>query len=556
MKKKVLATLLVGTMAASLLAGCGTTVETTGSSDTTTAPEKTQTTETAEAGEAGGSDVSADITLWTYPIGEWGNAETVDSLIQDFNKEYPGINVTVEYLDYTNGDDQVNTAIEGGQAPDLIMEGPERLVANWGAKGLMVDLSDILDDTDKSEIYESVLSACVNKEGATYEYPLCMTAHCMAINKTVFEEADAMQYVDAENHTWTTDDFFKAMDAVYAHTGQTVGAVYCSGQGGDQGTRALINNLYGGTFTDADHTKYTADSAENVKAIQALVDSKAIGFDASIAGGDEINLFRQGVLNVAFCWNIAQQLNADNNDAGLTNDGDEILFMAFPSEKATDTKLCGGIWGFGVFDNGDANKIEASKLFIKYMADSAEGTPDAVLSSTYFPVRDTVEGKDLTGLYGDVQTMSDYSTLMQYLGDYYQVTPGWAEAGLCHDLGKVNTPKTILYKPGSLTDEEFEVIKRHPIDGYNFCKQAGVDEEICNMVLKHHVKKNSKGYPEGYPTKTLPEEIITVADIFCALSEKRTYHSALEYRQALDFVDSFEDLDKQVLKALREAFDD
>ncbi len=50
------------------------------------------------------------------------------------------------------------------------------------------------------------------------------------------------------------------------------------------------------------------------------------------------------------------------------------------------------------------------------------------LSSTYFPVRDTVEGKDLTGLYGDVQTMSDYSTLMQYLGDYYQVTPGWAEA--------------------------------------------------------------------------------------------------------------------------------
>ena len=96
MKKKVLATLLVGAMAASLLAGCGTTVETTGSSDTTTTPEKTQTTETAEAGEAGGSDVSADITLWTYPIGEWGNAETVDSLIQDFNKEYPGINVTVE----------------------------------------------------------------------------------------------------------------------------------------------------------------------------------------------------------------------------------------------------------------------------------------------------------------------------------------------------------------------------------------------------------------------------------------------------------------------------
>lgn len=436
MKKKVLAMLLAGTMAAGLLAGCGATVEQTGSGQASApketekadSTEKTESMESTESVEAEVSDISADITLWTYPIGKWGDAQTVDSLIENFNKEYPQISVTVEYLDYTNGDDQVNTAIEGGQAPNLIMEGPERLVANWGAKGLMVDLSDILDDTDKSEIYDSVLSACVNDKGAMYEYPLCMTAHCMAINKTVFEEAGAMQYVDEKNHTWSTDDFLKAMDAVYAHTGTTVGAVYCSGQGGDQGTRALINNLYGGTFTDAAHTKYTADSEENIKAIQALVDSKAIGFDASIAGGDEINLFRQGVLNVAFCWNIAQQLNADNNDAGLTNDGDEILFMAFPAEDAKDTKLCGGIWGFGIFNNEDADKVAASKLFIQYMADSAEGTPEAVSSSTYFPVRDTVEGTDLTGIYSDVQTMTDYSTLMQYLGDYYQVTPGWAEA--------------------------------------------------------------------------------------------------------------------------------
>ena len=426
MKKRVLATVLAGTMAASLLAGCGAKVETTGSKEPSTA-EKTETA-TEATSEVSEADISADITLWTYPIGKWGDAETVDTLVKKFKEEYPKINVNVEYLDYTNGDDQVNIAIEGGLAPDLIMEGPERLVANWGAKGLMVDLSDLVDETDKAEIYDSVLSACVNKDGATYEYPLCMTAHCMAINKTVFEKADAMQYVDAENHTWTTENFLKAMDAVYASTGNAVGAVYCSGQGGDQGTRALINNLYGGTFTDAAHTMYTADSEENIKAIQALVDSDAITFDASIAGGDEIRLFRQGVLNVAFCWNIAQQLNADNNTAGLTNDGDEILFMAFPSENGTDTKLCGGIWGFGIFDNGDANKIAASKLFIKYMADSAEGTKDAVLSSTYFPVRDTVEGVDLTGIYSDVQAMSDYGTLMQYLGDYYQVTPGWAEA--------------------------------------------------------------------------------------------------------------------------------
>ena len=58
-----------------------------------------------------------DITLWTYPVGNWGNAESVQALIDKFNEVYPDIHVTVELLDYTNGDDQVNTAIEGGQAP-------------------------------------------------------------------------------------------------------------------------------------------------------------------------------------------------------------------------------------------------------------------------------------------------------------------------------------------------------------------------------------------------------------------------------------------------------
>lgn len=135
MKKKILAAVMAAAMTAGLLAGCATTVETTGSKDTGASEKTETTTETAAAGEtetteqtteeaAGGSDISADITLWTYPIGSWGNAEVVNSLVEDFNKEYPGIHVSVEYLDYANGDDQVNIAIEGGQAPDLIMEGP------------------------------------------------------------------------------------------------------------------------------------------------------------------------------------------------------------------------------------------------------------------------------------------------------------------------------------------------------------------------------------------------------------------------------------------------
>ena len=384
---------------------------------TTAAPAATEAAATEAATEAPAA--TTEISLWTYPIGKWGDQATVESLLSQFNAAYPNIKVTVEYLTYQDGDDKVNTAIEGNAAPDLVMEGPERLVANWGTKGKMVDLSDLWTADVLADTNASVAAACKAESGAYYEYPLCMTAHCMAINKTVFEKAGAMQYIDEDTHTWTTENFLKAVEAVYNAGYENVGVVFCGGQGGDQGNRALINNLYGGTFTDAAHTKYTADSAENIKALETLRNTKGITFDPAIVGGDEINLFRQGVLQMATCWNIGQQLTGDKTDAG-----DEIMFMAFPSQNGTDSKLCGGIWGFGIFDNGDAAKIEAAKTFINYMCN--ENAKEAVAASTYFPVKASV-----TDVYTGTETealMNEYNKLMGLLGDYYQVVPGWATA--------------------------------------------------------------------------------------------------------------------------------
>ena len=423
--KKILALVLSLAMVVAL-AACG------GSSTPASSGAPANSGSAATSGDksnapADTGDAAQEITLWTYPIGDWGKEDVVNGLTDAFTAE-TGIKVHVEYLDYTNGDDKVNSAITAHQTPDVIMEGPERLVANWGANGYMVDLSDMLDDTDKSEIYENVMSACVNSEGAVYEYPLVMTAHCMAVNVDAFKEAGADQYLDLESHTWTTENFTKAVQALYDHYGDTVAAVYCAGQGGDQGTRALVNNMYGGTFTNADHTAYTWDDAANIKALEQLKSMDGISFDASLVGGDEIAKFYQGTLKMAFCWNIAQQLNPNAADtgAGKTISGEEIAFMSFPSETG-ESKLCGGIWGFGVFNNGDDAKIAAAKQFIKYMCDS-EHTVDAVKAASYFAVRDTAEGTDLSAIWADNEIMNEYQVLMPYLGDYYQVTTGWAGA--------------------------------------------------------------------------------------------------------------------------------
>ena len=382
----------------------------------------------AAAADEASKDLSADISLWTYPVGSWGDEASIQALISDFNAEYPNVNVSVQLLDYANGDDQVNTAIEGGNAPDLIFEGPERLVANWGAKGLMVDLSDLWDDTAKAEISQNVESACRNKDGVYYEFPVCMTAHCMAVNREVFEAADALKYLDEETHTWTTENFLKAVSAVYDYRasqgedGATVGAIYCNGQGGDQGTRALINNLYGGKFTNEEHTEYTANSEENIKALQAIVDQDGLNFDASIVGGDEISLFVNQTFSMAFCWSVGAQTAHQGVDADFT-----ILPMTFASDDGVP-ELCGGIWGFGIFDNGDADRIAAAKAFISFLNGSAEEYTKAVKTSTYFPVRDAVAGEDVSQMYEGDEIMSTFSSFMQYFGDYYQVTAGWAEA--------------------------------------------------------------------------------------------------------------------------------
>ena len=357
--KKFLALLLAMTM---VMVACGGDPKPT---EPTTPPADTQQPadpKPADPEPAPAPAGASEITLWTYPIGDWGTEATVKTLTDAFTAE-TGIAVKVEYLAYADGDDKVNSALSAGNAPDLIMEGPERLVANWGANGYLVDLKDMFDDTDMAEINavnEGVMNACTHTNGAIYEYPLVMTAHCMAVNLDAFKEAGADQYLNLDTHTWTTDDFIKAVEALYGHYNATVGAVFCAGQGGDQGTRALVNNLYGGTYTNADHTAYTWDDPKNVQALTELRDAQGIDYDASLAGGDEIAKFYQGVLKMAFCWNSAQQINPNSagTGEGKTVTGEEIVYMNFPTPDGSPAELCGGIWGFGIFVNGDHVPIE------------------------------------------------------------------------------------------------------------------------------------------------------------------------------------------------------
>jgi multiple sugar transport system substrate-binding protein len=372
----------------------------------------------AEGGEDGTGQKDIAITLWTYPVGNWGESAAVANLLSRFHEAYPNIHVSVNYLQYSDGDSIIDDAIAKGQLPDLVFEGPERLVAHWGEEGRMVDLSDLWAEDAAGQVYSFVRDACQHRNGEFYEFPICMGAHCMAINYQMFQEAGALQYIDEESHTWTTEGFIQAVHALVEHGQKQVGAIYCKGQGGDQGTRALVNNLYGGSFTDGAHTEYTIDSEENIKALQLLYDLEGIRFDPEIDGGGEIAQFIQGELAMAFCWNGS--LEVSQTMANPDRDFD-VFPMAFPTSDG-EPRLQGGIWGFGIFDNGDGERIEAAKEFIRFMAMEEEPYKRAVLASAYWPVR------DMEDLYVNDILMTEYGLFNQYMGDYYQVTPKWTEA--------------------------------------------------------------------------------------------------------------------------------
>ena len=364
-----------------------------------------------------------EITLWTYPIGGWANDDTVQEIIANFNAVHPEIKVNVQYVDYQTGDDQVTTAIEAGTTPDIIFEGPGRLVALWGAAGKLLDVSDLWTEETTADILaagSNLKNLCTGVDGNTYIYPLCMTTHCMVIDKAAFEKAGALQYIDLETRTWTNEQFEKACEAL-VNAGYTVpGIVYCGAQGGDQGTRALAYNLFNATFTNPDHTRYTMDSAEGQKGLAQLVDWVNRGLlvaDPGIAAADAIALFCNGTTQMSFCWNAAL---LETNKQTLA-EGVEPLAVAFPSEDGVPV-LDGGMWGFGLFNNGDDAKVAAAKEFIKFVCDDPVQGPKSTYATGYFPTKAS---------FGDIFTgtekagNADYAVFNPYLGDIYDVTPGW-----------------------------------------------------------------------------------------------------------------------------------
>ena len=99
---------------------------------------------------------------------------------------------------------------------------------------------------------------------------------------------------------------------------------------------------------------------------------------------------------------------------------------------------------------------------------------------------------------------------------------------LLHDAGEMLIPKTILEKPGKLTQEEYETVKMHPVYGYEMAKEYNLSDIAMDIILHHHETETGDGYPDGSTDITLETKIVSVADKYDAITSKRTYKDACD----------------------------
>ncbi len=129
-----------------------------------------------------------------------------------------------------------------------------------------------------------------------------------------------------------------------------------------------------------------------------------------------------------------------------------------------------------------------------------------------------------------------------------------------HDIGKIKISPDIVHKESSLTPKEFEVMKMHPIYSYEIIKPI-LGEDIAYIAKCHHEKLDGSGYPLHLKGDAIPIEaqIIAVADIFDALTTKRTYRVAYSFNDAIKIMEADvinHKINKEAYNALKKAIND
>jgi putative nucleotidyltransferase with HDIG domain len=139
-----------------------------------------------------------------------------------------------------------------------------------------------------------------------------------------------------------------------------------------------------------------------------------------------------------------------------------------------------------------------------------------------------LETKDVETRGHSDRTVAHALALAERLGLSDQEREWIQYAAILHDIGKIGIPEQILKKPGKLTPEEFEIMKRHPVLGMEIIQQIEFLKPVVPLVRADHERWDGKGYPDGLTGETIPmgARIVAIVDAYDAMTSDRVYRKA------------------------------
>ncbi len=155
--------------------------------------------------------------------------------------------------------------------------------------------------------------------------------------------------------------------------------------------------------------------------------------------------------------------------------------------------------------------------------------------SVLFTLARSIEGKD-PYTHGHCERLAAYSTqLGQRLGLAEDQITALQRAGVVHDVGKVAIPDAILLKPSSLSENEWQLVREHPVIGERICAPLKSFRNVLPIIRHHHERLDGSGYPDGLRGEEIPitARVLQIVDVYDALTTKRPYKRAFSNVEAL-----------------------
>jgi putative nucleotidyltransferase with HDIG domain len=204
-------------------------------------------------------------------------------------------------------------------------------------------------------------------------------------------------------------------------------------------------------------------------------------------------------------------------DQVATSSGDIAAFRSLYDEAV---KVAGDLWESASVEG--APDADAARQMVDSLAQAVAQNRTALLSLTALKNYDNYTFTHMVNVsiltMGQARGVGIDGALLREFG----------LAALMHDIGKVHTPTEILNKPGKLTDEEFTILKRHPVDGAEILRKTPEMPALAPVVaFEHHLRADGTGYPAALrPQLNLGTSLAGIADVYDAMRSERVYQPA------------------------------